>query len=243
MSLQALTVADIIERALWYAAEENGARHDEDDLVRLVSDAQTAALQGSNSRGIPGLTLGARNTLVSLADGQAEYPLDEEVKTITGVWHQESTTVWSRVPGIGYFGLGEIVLSEGSLPIEYYLRQNVIGFIPVPSTDQSDVIRIDFYAWGSALTATTDSIFGGQNELKAYQHILQHYVTGQLLRRDGKHDQAKTWEELFWTGVNDAGAAQRNPSVDAAAVIQARAFGGEKVTRSPGYHVVIPPSP
>jgi hypothetical protein len=230
VAITSLTVSDIRARALRKAGESASTdRFDPDDLIEWIAEAQLAVLggvvtpQGLWIEGLQGM--GGKDTLDSLVEDEPEYPLDQEVRTITGVYYKQSDTIWKRVRYIPWGEQGQINLWSSSEPLSYYTRRNVIGFRPVPDSAQTDVIRIDYYAWDDRLSATTDEIFGGEALFLPWQHILVPHLVASIFEHDQKLDLANAWMDRFYRQLRAARNQLGSRNQDSAATILARGFG------------------
>jgi len=235
VSLTALTAETIYTRALRRAGELAGSdRWGEDELLEYVDDAQYCALCGVESPRygwIEGLGIEGLDTLVSLVADQYEYPLDPEVKTITAVEYEQTTDLWVRVRHEPLEEEGQQNLGYSDTePRAWYRRGNMICFMPIPESNQSNKVKVRYLGWEATIDAGTDSIFGNRAIYRPHQRILIPFVAARILESDGKDDMAATkmaeFERLLL-----AARKQINTNIqDSAAPVISRQFGSDEYT-------------
>jgi len=229
-----LTVDDLIARGLRKAGESDDAtRFSESVRLDMASEAQIAAVRGvipigrvNGGRFIPGLRMEAQDTLITLEEGEDDYALASDVKSVVSVEYKQSTNQWVRLEPEHPKEQDLDNLYRSGWPQWYSLRENLIRIRPVPSGDETSVIRIRHIDWEARVTATTDAVFGGRAVHRPHQHILAIHVKSQILADDQKVDLANAAMEEFERGLLAANYSQNSRNRDSKANIQPRPFRG-----------------
>ena len=96
--------------------------------------------------------------------------------------------------------------STTGLPLRYYIRQDMLGFLPIPSaTYAGKTIRIDGKAEPSTIDADTCA-----NIDDVHQRHLAFYAASVILEADGESRQADKWMAKFMQGMASAKVLYQN---------------------------------
>jgi hypothetical protein len=199
MALRALTVADLFAKARRLAHEPTTQRFSRDDVLDWVNDAQeefVSRLYGAAPR--------TRYTLAGTVASQQEYPVPDAVMTVHTVRYYDGTD-WKRLGFLPYQEqLGNHYDEEAIQPSFYYVRDNLIGLIPVPSSSGTSDLRIFTSYVPDELTDEADEPLGGSRILKVFRKALVPYIVAQMKISDSKQDQHAYWMGIFAEGVAQA---------------------------------------
>lgn len=199
MATRNLTVSDLYSQIRRAAHEPTTIRFSDDDLLAMLNDAQedfVSKLYGAAPR--------ARFVLTGTVASQQEYPLPDALLSVHAVWFYDGTD-WERLRYVPYLEQhGAHYDEEATEPQLYYLRDNLLGLIPVPSSSGTNDLRIYTAYVPDELTAEEDEPFGGSRLLKPFRRILVPHVVAAMKAADSKLDQEAHWMTRFEQGVAGA---------------------------------------
>ncbi|MCP3885088.1 MAG: hypothetical protein GY700_06370 [Propionibacteriaceae bacterium] len=160
--------------------------------LRWLNEAQEEVVLDLGDLGPQG-----RSELQSITGGQQEYPIPATTTFLLAVWWYDGSD-WERLHYTPYeLQGGEHYDTESSKPHSYYIRNNMLGLMPIPSDSGSDLIRIDDVFTPVELTARTDYPFSGHEIFQRFNPMLQKYIAMKMFQRQQSWNVAREYQALW----------------------------------------------
>jgi len=201
----ALTKAQLLTRARTLAADPHNGFFTDDRLTEWLNDAQeewaeqtkclwryftTTSVESQQEYAPPGGFFPCTIYKVTFNSGTGgDKPLSP-LRWFDEVY--DYSTTWNTTEG---------------LPQYYYIRENLIGLVPIPSSDYAGkTIRAEGYRQPSTIDDSTSPNIDDE-----YHKYLPYYVAAQMAAIDGRTDLQVRYERYFYGNMGRVKALYVNP--------------------------------